>query len=81
MRPLSKDEKEAMYVALGMRSAYIETGDVTIRAQDLENMGKAAPRDIKVKALSIDQMKLIIKNAELVKAVIEGRVFIQEKVA
>ncbi|RPI54304.1 MAG: hypothetical protein EHM49_03325 [Deltaproteobacteria bacterium] len=79
MRILTKEEKEAIYIALNCRN-YIETGVVSIGAKDIKNMGEknAAQMGAKINALSIDQMKLIILSDELIGKILQDRVYIED---
>ena len=78
MRPLNEQEKEMIWISLGMRENYIETEDISISAADAQNMGKNAPRKVKIKALSEDQMRLILASKEFVRKVQQGKVFIED---
>ena len=83
LRELREEEKEALWIALSMRSGFIETGSINHRATDVERMGKAAPfnleaKTIKIKALSTDQKLLTILNDELVSKILNGQVYIDD---
>jgi hypothetical protein len=52
-------DKDLRYHALHQWANYIETGIISLSAQDAQNMGK------KFKALSVEQMKLVIRLREL----------------
>lgn len=77
-RPLTEQEKEAIWVSLGMRCGYIETGDVTLRAADAKNIyGEDAGR--KLKPLSPEQMGVILLSEALVRAVLQDRIILIEE--
>lgn len=81
MRPLSEQEKEMMWIALGMRKNYIETGDIAWDAATIEKLDKpqdVLPRGVKIKALNDDQMRLILATRELTTKILQGKVFIQD---
>jgi len=68
VRYLTSQEKEMIAVGLGMRRNYIETGSTTLGAADVARMDpKEAKRaySAEIKALSEDQMKLILASNEL----------------
>ena len=59
----TSEEKELLLYSLNMRKNVIETGDHSLSAIDIERMGKHKPeldRGVGVRALTVDQMKLII---------------------
>lgn len=60
---LDNEEREMIVVALGMRRNWIETGDVVLSAKDVEARKFS---DHEIKALSTDQMRLIIRTEELI---------------
>jgi hypothetical protein len=60
---LTPNEAEALYLAIACRLGLIETGVPMMRAVDAEAQGK------KVKALSADQMKLILMLEDIMKRV------------
>jgi len=74
MRPLTEEEKSALYTGLSVRKNVIETGDYRMDAATAKKMGK----DKELQALSVDQMKLVILSYELMSALLEGRIFIKE---
>lgn len=77
MRQLTKEEKDALCIALNCRRNIIETGNYTLGAVDVEKLGKnAAQEGVAIKALSIDQMKLIILTADLVTKILSDKVMI-----
>lgn len=59
---LTRADKENIIMALNMRKNYIQTGDMAISAVDAERMGKG----VLVKALTTEQMRLIIRTEELI---------------
>ena len=80
-RPLTKEEIEAVWVALNMRANFIETGDITLSAIDLQNQKLTTEQirnrhglGVAIKALSVDQMKLVIRLRELTADAIKGRI-------
>jgi len=64
---LMADEHEMIITALNMRRNYIETGNVTTSAQDASKF-----KDIKVNALTTEQMRLIIKTEELIDKILSS---------
>jgi hypothetical protein len=64
MISLSDKEKGMILIALDMRRNYIETGDVTISAADITKFKR---KDVKINALSTEQMQLIIDTEYLIK--------------
>lgn len=67
---LTSEEREDVVIALNMRCNYIETGDISLGAADVAERLKSRDTLFKeryeVKALSLDQMKLIIRMKELI---------------
>jgi len=67
---LTTEEKEAITISLNMRCNYIETGDVNLNAADaaqrLNSRDTLFKERYEVKALSLEQMKLIIMMKELI---------------
>ena len=67
---LTTEEREDVVIALNMRCNYIETGDISLGAADVAERLKSRDTLFKeryeVKALSLDQMKLIIRMKELI---------------
>ena len=57
---LSDEERELIYFSLSTRCGFIETGTIN-RAVDLARIG----RKDKIKVLSSEQMKLIVKLEDL----------------
>lgn len=68
---LTKEERDDIAIALNMRCNYIETGDIAYSAVDVENMGKHGLGIAKIKALSLDQMELIIRMKKTVRKMYE----------
>ena len=71
---ITAQDREEIRVALWMRKNYIETGTVTMSANDAVRFNKSINPDsfpktkpIEIKPLSTDQMKLIIRLEELIK--------------
>ena len=63
MIDITSREKEMIIIGLGMRRNYIETGNAIVSAVD----AKRFERDnVKVNALSTDQMQLIIDTEALI---------------
>jgi hypothetical protein len=62
MYSLSDEEREILLFSLSIRRNVIETGTMTLSAQDAEQMGEetAKAHGATIKALSTDQMKLIL---------------------
>lgn len=65
---LTRDEKSLLILTLQMRICYIETGNVSLTAQDVANMKDQGVHGLgEVKALGDDQMREIIKMRDLIK--------------
>lgn len=82
VRYLTSQEKEMIAVGLNMRRNYIETGSITLGAADVARMDpKEAKRayNAKIKALSEDQMKLILASNELERRIYSDEIFINDK--
>lgn len=62
---LTQQEREDLYLCIVTRLGYVETGEVALRARDAKNAGW----DNKIKALSRDQMELVIRLEGLMKKV------------
>ena len=77
MRLLNEQEKEMIWIALGMRTNYIETGNIAVAAVDAARYGKL-PEDVTINALSDDQMRLILASRELVTKVLQNKLFIED---
>jgi len=72
---LSPEEKELLCSALHMRKNIIETGDYKLSAVDIERMGKNKPdlgRGVGIRALTVDQMKIIIAIDTLMTKILHG---------
>lgn len=63
---LTSEEKQMIILGLQMRRNYIETGNISYSAADAVRIGKYAPDDVKINALSTDQMRLILETEKLV---------------
>ena len=59
---LTADEVNAIVVALGLHSNYIQTGSVLTSATDLANIGDTKRRP---KSLDTDQMRKVVAMADL----------------
>lgn len=59
--PLTSEDCEAIWIALSMRKNYIETGNVVLSAAD------AAEQKKPFKALTVEQMQLVIRLDRLIK--------------
>jgi len=64
MIQLTDKEKEMIVIGLNMRRNYIETGDSLTSAADIERFGE---KDKKIKALSTEQMQLVIDTENLIR--------------
>jgi hypothetical protein len=69
---LTQEERSDIAVALQVRCNYIETGTVHLSAFDVQNMGKCAPDNAEIKALSIDQMELLARMRTLIARMYAG---------
>lgn len=79
MRQLTEEERELIWIALGLRENVIETGSYSYDAATLQKMGvNNWPPGTKIKALSTDQMKLLIKSRELKEKTLNRKLFINE---
>jgi NADH:ubiquinone oxidoreductase subunit B-like Fe-S oxidoreductase len=65
MRPLSDSELSAIVAGLQMRCCFIETGTATLRAVDVQRGHQG-----EVRALSTDQMRLIIMHEDLIREIL-----------
>ncbi len=68
------DEERALLVeGLQMKSNFIQTGNIALSAEDVQQQIKSSPRllheraDSRVKSLSIEQMRLIVRLDDLIK--------------
>lgn len=80
IRPLTSDEKQMIHIALGMRENYIETGTIAMDALTVQKMGDKAANEFgaTIKALSVDQMKLLIASKELKTKILNNKLRIVE---
>ena len=80
MRELTAEEKDMLWIALNIRNNYIETGNISYSAVDLEKFSEKYRQREKLttRALNRDQMKLLSKSKELVKKVLQNKIFIVE---
>ena len=82
LRYLTSREKEMIAVGLNMRRNYIETGSATLGASDIAKMDpKEAKREhgAEIRALSEDQMKLILATNELERKIYSDGMFINDE--
>jgi len=63
---LTAEEREDITISLNMRCNFIETGDTSLSAVDVQNMGDYAPKDAKIKALHPSQMEAILRMKKLI---------------
>ena len=81
VRYLTSQEKEMIAIGLNMRRCYIETGSTSLGASDIAKIG---PKEAKsrfgaeIKALSEDQMKLILATNELERKIYSDEIFIND---
>jgi hypothetical protein len=81
VRYLTSKEKEMITIGLNMRKCYIETGSTSLGAADVAKIGvEEAKRQFgaEIKALSEDQMKLILATNELERKIWQNKVIISE---
>ena len=81
VRRLTNKEKEMVAVALNMRKCYIETGSMSLGASDVQRMGVKAAKEsfgAEIKALSEDQMKLILASEELMRKMYADQIYIDD---
>lgn len=81
VRYLTSEEKEMITIGLNMRKCYIETGSTTLGASDVARIGvKEAKQQYgaEIKALSEDQMKLILATNELVRKMFSDKIYVEE---
>lgn len=90
VRPLTNEEKQMLTIALGMRENYIETGNIAYDAATVQKLQEEAAREdfhgriartalpdgVSVKALSVDQMKLLIASKNLKGMIYSDKVFL-----
>jgi len=82
MRILNPQEKEALWLGLQIRKNIVQTGCPHLSAEDVSNMQnhKVDTKNrygAEIKALSTDQMKLVILSEELIHKVITDKVSIE----
>lgn len=83
MRSLNSQEREALWLGLQVRKNLIQTGSTHLSAEDIQNMQRhridtKKEYGAEIKALSTDQMKLVILSEELINKVITGKVLIED---
>lgn len=78
IRNLTREEKDMIFIALSMRENYIETGNISTDAASLQKMGEHKPHGAEIKALSVDQMKLLIASKELKTKILQDKVNIDD---
>ena len=66
---LDKEDKDILYYSLSCRRCIIETGDYSMSAQDALNAG----HQDQIRALTTDQMKVIIRIEELMTQLLNMR--------
>ncbi len=66
---LTKEDKDILYFSLSCRRCIIETGDYSMSAQDAMNAGLQS----QIRALTTEQMKVIIRIEELMSEVLNMR--------
>jgi len=79
VRYLTSQEKEMIAIGLSMRRNYVETGSTTLGASDVARMDtKEAKRahGAEIKALSEDQMKLVLASRELERRIYSNELII-----
>jgi hypothetical protein len=83
VRFLTPKEKEMIRVALDMRINYIETGSVTCGAATIAkfNNPERAKREFgaQIKALSEEQMELILETRKFERKLFEDDIIVREK--
>lgn len=65
---ISSEERELIHAGLNIRKNIIQTGCPTVGAADIERMGTQTAKDMgaELKALSNDQMRLLLKIEDLI---------------
>ena len=74
-------DSEILFLALSMRKCYIETGDPFYTAADVEFYNSHVTKRDKIKeikALNINQKKLLIRIEELMGKAITNKIFVKE---
>ena len=76
-RKITQKEKDLLIIGLQMRMNYIQTGDMSLSANDLGKIGKEnwSP-GVKILPLSIEQMRIIIEMEELKKKISSNKIII-----
>lgn len=79
-RPLSNQEKEALWIALNCRKNLIETGSPSMSAEDVKKMGDKIAKEHRaaINPLSIDQMKLLILTEELRTKILSDKILVMD---
>lgn len=80
MRQLSREEKDMLWIGLGLRENIIETGNPYYGADTINKIGRAAAKEHRatIKALSVDQMKLLIASKELAAKILSDKLYIND---
>lgn len=81
LRELTSDEKEMIAVGLNMRKCYIETGTISLGASDVSRIGAKAAEEsfgAEIKALSGDQMRLILSTNDFITKMFNGKIYIDD---
>jgi len=77
VRPLTREEKDMLWIALNMRNNYIQTGDACLDAATAYKMGNKEAR-AKINVLDTDQMRLIVASTDFINKIMQGKVFLAE---
>lgn len=81
LRYLNSKEKEMITIGLNMRRSYIETGSTSLGAADVAKIGVKEAKQrfgAEIKALSEDQMKLILATNELERKIYSDKILVNE---
>jgi len=81
-RLLTKEEKDAIWTALGLRKNIIETGTYELSADSVKHIGVKAAKEeygAEIRALETSQMELVILSEKLVRAALQDRLMIIEE--
>lgn len=81
LRHLTSKEKEMISVGLNMRKCYIETGSTTLGAADIAKMDPVEAKrsyGAEIKALSEDQMRLILATNDLSRKIYADKIHVEE---
>lgn len=73
-RIITEEEKDILSISLDMRKNFIETGDISYSAEDVERMGDSC--EGKIRALSPEQMELILNIVRLKNKILKKRIII-----